>query len=707
MSILERIRNKSGLAIVMVGGALALFVISDALQSNSRLFSGNDATTVGEIGDEVIDIKLFEAKVDESEMFHKQRQGTDAPIDQNTAEMLREQTWNQLVQESLLKKQYEDLGIAVSNDELFDMIQGENPHEQIKSAPIFQNRETGMFDRTLVVRFLKQLQESNDQQAQVQWLQFEDGLHRELLVKKFNTMVKKGVYVTSLEAKAEFNERSRSIDFDMVAMNLVNEPDSAIQEDESELKSYFNRNIDKYKEKENGRKLEFVLFEVVPTSDDSAAIRKWVADQAEQFARATNDTLYVDVNSESKFDTLAHPLSYYPEEVADQLFNSPLGSVVGPVFKDGKYRIYKVSGIQNDSLYNMRASHILFKTEGETRQDTLNAMKKAMEVMSQIKSGADFAEMASQYGTDGTASRGGDLGWFREGTMVPQFNQFVKTHNKGDMGVVQTQFGMHLVKVTGDKSKKTVCAGIVERTVEPSDQTTGAVYNQANQFAVAIADNGDFDQIVADQGLTKRMADKVREGDRQLAGYPEAREVVRWAYQAKTGEVSDVITVGDKFMVAKLVAIHEKGKADFESAHERVLADYRKEMKANMLAEKISKAMEGAKDLNEIAQKLQLAVTPVSAQIFENSNVAYIGPDNTFIGSVFGNTTSNKISGPVKGDNGVYVYSIKKVNEAPAINDYSSLKMELLSQFAQRFEYGSFDALKEIHGVTDNRHKFY
>lgn len=706
MSILERIRNKSGLAIVFVGGALALFVISDALQSNSRLFSGDDGTTIGEVGGETIDIKMFEAKVSENEMYYKQQQQKET-IDQGTADMLRDQTWNQMVQEALLVKQYEELGIEVTNDELFDLVQGDNPHDQIKSAPIFQNKETGMFDRALVIRFLKQLQESNDQQAQVQWVQFEDGLHREAQVKKFNTLVKKGIYVTALEAKLKFTERSASIDFEMVAQNYMNVPDTAIMDNDDELKSYFNKNTEKYKEKENGRKMDFVLFEVVPTGDDSAKIEKWVADQVEQFRTASNDTLFVDVNSESKFDTLAHPLSYYPVEVAEQLFSSPMGTVVGPVFKDGKYSIYKVSGVQFDSVYNMRASHILFKTDGLTRQDTLNAKKKAQEVMDQIRKGADFAEMASQYGTDGTASKGGDLGWFREGAMVPEFNEFVKTHNKGDMGIVQTQFGMHLVKVTGDKSKKAVCAGVIERTVEPSEETIKTVYNQASQFAAAIADDGDFDAIVADQGLTKRLADNVREGDKQMAGYAEAREVVRWAYNAKTNDVSDVITVGDKFIVAKLTGIKEKGKAEFETSRELVISDYRKDKKAEMMFEKAQKAMEGAKDLQDIAQKLQLVVTPVDAQIFENGSVPYVGPDNSFVGTLFGKPALNKITGPFKGDNGIYIYRVKKVNNAPAVTDFTSLKMELLSGLAQRFEYGSFEVLKELHGVKDNRHRFY
>jgi len=690
---------------VVVGGALALFVISDALNSNSRLFSG-DNTSVGEVGGEKIDIRKFEAKVDENEMFFKQRQQSEN-IDQNTQEMLREQTWNQMIQEAILGKEYEDLGIVVTNDELFDMIQGENPHEQIRTAPIFQDKNTGMFDRNLVIRFLKQLQESNDQTAQTQWVQFEDGIVKEAMVKKYNTLMKKGIYATSLEAKNKYNERNRTADLNMVALSYFSVADSTIKVEDSDLKSYFNKNSDKYKEKLNSRKIEFVLFDVIPTAEDTAAIAKWVSDQVSQFASATNDTLYVDVNSETKFDTVAHPLSYYPVEIASQLFSSPVGSVVGPVFKDGKFHIYKVSGAKTDSMYNMRASHILFRTDGPTKEDTLKTMKTANDVLAEIKKGASFAEKAQQYGTDGTASNGGDLGWFREGSMVKEFGDWVKNHKNGDIGIVKTQFGIHIVKVTGDKSNKLVCAGNIERTISPSDRTAGTVYNQANQFAVAIGDNGDFDQIVADQGLSKRLADNVRETDRQLAGYPEAREVVRWAFNAKVGDVSEVFTVGDKYVVAKLAGIREKDKAEFDNVKERVKQDYIKEKKAEQLMEKFTAAMQGSSDLQTVANKVQSSVVPVTGQSFENPNIAYVGMDPTFVGAIFGSKAGNTISGPIKGDAAVYVYTLTKFTEAPPVTDFTAQKNELQMSYTGRVEAGTMETLKEMLKVKDNRYKFY
>jgi peptidyl-prolyl cis-trans isomerase D len=706
MSVLEKIRSKSGLAIVVVGGALALFVISDALQSNSRMFSGND-NSVGSIDGDNISIKQFEQLYEKNINNYKIRSQQES-IDQNTTDMIREQTWNQMIMDGLMSTEYAQLGIGVTDDELFQLVQGEDPHPQIKSAPMFQNPQTGQYDRSLVVRFLKNMNESTDEQAKGQWMEFEDGLVKETEAKKYNSLFKKGVYATSLEAKAVYNNRNHTTDMDIVALNYFSIPDSTIAAEEGELKSYFKKNYDKYKEKVNNRKIEFVTFDVIPTSEDSAAIRKWVEEQTSAFAASTNDTLYVDVNSETKFDTLAHPLSYYPQDVQGAIFSQPVGSIVGPTFSNGKYKIYKISGIKDDSVYQMRASHILFKTEGPTKEDTLNTMKKAQAVLAEIRGGADFGEKAAQYGTDGTASQGGDLGWFAEGRMVKEFNDYVKRGKKGDMGIVKTQFGIHIVKITEDKSRKTVTAGVIERSIAPSQATINAAFNQASQFAAAASGSEeDFEKAVTDKGLTKRVADNLKESDKAIAGMPDAREIVRWAYNAKDGAVSEVFTIGDRYIVAKLSGIKEKGKANFEDVKERVTADYRKDKKAEQLIEKAKTAIAGAATVQDLATKLQVAVTPIVNQSFENPNIAYVGPDNTFIGSVFGTKTTGKIVGPFKGDNAVYVANIIRFSDGPQVPDYAPYKAEIQSQLSQRLEYGSFEVLKELKDVKDNRYKFY
>lgn len=703
MSILEKIRNKSGLAIVFVGGALALFVISDALQSNSRIFGGAQSNDVGVINGEKIGIKTYEAEVNKNAEATRQQMGPDGKMDENTMNMVREQTWSQMVMEGLMKDEYEELGIKVTNDELYDLIQGDHPHQQILSAPIFQNPQTGQFDRSLVVRFLKDMESRNDPEAKKQWLSFEEGLYKEALTKKYYTIIRKGVYATSLEATSVYNNRSQTVDADLVALNYFSIPDSAIKAEDSDLKSFMNKNAKKYADKENSRMMDFVLFDAVATGEDTANAQKWVSDQLAQFGTASNDTLYVDANSDVKFDPIAKPRSAYPEEVADRLFRDSVGSVIGPVFKDGKFNIYKIVGVKQDTTFQMRASHILFKTENN---DTAATIKKANEVMTQIRGGADFGAMAAQYGTDGTAQRGGDLGWFAEGQMVKEFNDAVLNGKKGDMRIVKTQFGVHILKITEDKSKKLVTAGVLVRGIEPSEATISTAYNAASQFASTSTDVESFDKNVTDLKLNKRIADFIRENDKQVGGVPEAREVVRWVYNAKKEDVSEVFSVGQQFLVGVLTSIREKDKADFESVKNRVEVDYRKDKKAEQLIEKANTALTGAANIQAVAAKLQLSVTPLTAQSFDNNNIAYVGPDNAMVGTLFGTKATGKLSGPVKGDNAVYVYTINKVNPAPAITDLSTYKNEVQQQLSQRIEYGTFDALKDLKKVEDYRFRF-
>ncbi len=705
MSILEKIRNRSGLAIAFVGGALALFVISDALQNNSRIFGGSNVTDVGEINGEGIGVKTFEAKVAQNTELARQQMGPDGKMDQNTIDMVREQTWSQMIMEGIMVDEYEDLGIKVTNEELFDLVQGDNPHPQIQQAPVFKNPQTGQFDRTLVIRFLKDLETRNDAEAKNQWLAFEDGLLKEQESKKYYALIRKGVYATSLEAKALYQNRSRNMDVDAVALNYFSIADSTIKVDDSELKSFMNKNSKKYAEKENSRRIEFVLFDAVASAQDSADALRWANEQRIQFANAVNDTLYVDANSEVKFDPTAKPRAAYPEEVADRIFRDSAGSIIGPVFQDGRYNIYKVVGIKQDSVFQMRASHILFRIDNN---DTAATMKKAAEVLAQIKNGGDFAALAAQYGTDGTAQKGGDLGWFAEGQMVKEFNDAALNGKKGDLKIVKTQFGIHILKITEDKSKKLVCAANLARSISPSESTTTTAYNAASQFAASISNLESFKKVAADNQFVIRTAEFMRENDKQVGGIiSEAREIVRWSFNAEKDAVSEVFSAGDKFVVAVLTNIREKGKADFETAKARIEADYRKEKKAEQLMEKAQVAVSGASDLQSIATKLQVSVSPLMGQTFENNNIAYVGPDNVMVGTLFGTKTQGKILGPVKGDNAVYIYMIKKVNEAPATTDYSIYKTEVQGQLANRVEYATFETLKELKNVKDNRYLFY
>lgn len=705
MAILTKIRNRSGLAIGVVGIALGLFVVSDALNSFGG-GSGAPSNNVGEIDGERIGLKQFDDKL-QFNLDNYQKRTQSENLDEATRTQLRDQTWNQMLNDYMMAKEYSQLGLEVSEEELADMVYGNNIHPQIRQSFTDPNSPTG-FDVNTVKRYLKNVTEGTDEAVKAQWREFEDYLITETLQRKYANLLKRGVYTTSLEAKNLYTARTQSKDLNLVALAYSTISDSAIVAEESDLKSYFKKNIDKYKERENSRKLEFVVWDFAPTSEDSMEVQRWAYDQVAQFSAADNDTAYVDINSDVKFDATAKRRSDFPESVQGRLFRDSVGTVIGPVFENGKYTLYKIVGTSSDSVFSMRASHILIRVEGATDADTAAAQKKANDILARVRKGEDFAKLAAEFGTDGTKERGGDLGWFVEGAMVPAFNDAVKNGKKGDQMVLKTQFGFHVIRITEDKSKKLVCAGVLERSVAASEKTSSVAYNDASQFAASSRSAEDFTKNADEKGLTKRIAEFVRETDNFLPGYNDAREATRWAYNAKVGDVSEVMTVSnDKYIIATLTLIREKGKGNFESAKERVRVDFIKDKKAEQLQEKLKTAMEGATSIEALSTKLNQSVTPVGGLTFDNASIPYVGLDNTFGGAVAGTTQVNKLMGPVKGDVAVYAYQINKVTPAPAITDYTQQKNELATAIQQRIEYGYFEILKELKNVKDNRFLFY
>ena len=406
MAILTKIRNRSGLAIGLVGLALGLFVISDALNTNNRIFGGT-SDRVGLIDGEKISIRQFEAKVETILENYKKRM-PNQPVDEGVRSQIRDQAWNEFINDHLMNKEYADVGISVSNEELEDLLFGNNIHSQIRQA--FTDPKTGAFDKSNVIRYIKRVNESTDDNEKKQWRDFEDYVVNETMQRKYANLLKKGVYATKVEAKNLYNARSKSYELNFLALTYQSIPDSSIKEDESDMKSYFRKHQEKYKERDNSRKIDFVAWDFAPTAEDSAVVRNWAQAQVEPFRNAKNDTLFVDANSDTPFDTLAKTRNMFPDIYADRMFRDTVGAVYGPLFKDGKYKIFKITAIKYDTTYWMHALHILIKVEGATMQDTLNAKKKAEEILGKIRKGSDFGAMAAQYGTDGTKDRGGDLG---------------------------------------------------------------------------------------------------------------------------------------------------------------------------------------------------------------------------------------------------------------------------------------------------------
>lgn len=697
MAVIGRIRKRVGLLIGFVGVSMVLFILGDLVTSNKGLMNSN-SDILGNINGEKIHYGEFETKVNQIIENYKANSRQDN-IDQNTQDMLREQAWNSLINENVLGKEYQKLGLTCSSDELYDMCTGRDVHPQVRQA--FTDPKTQQFDPSNVIRFLKDLP-NRDETVQKQWKTFEDAIRDERISNKFKDMVKMGLFITTEEAKRNFVETSRSSNIRFVRLDFNTIPDSSVKVEDSDLRSYYNANQNKYKQAETVRKLEYITFDVSPSQEDQQAAFSYIATKKMEFEASKNDLAFVSQFSDSPVDSTFHGKGQLSVSVDTVLFNSPIGTVVGPYMEGSGFKLSKLVAekMVSDSV---KARHILIKIENN---DTTRAMAIADSLKNAIKKGSKFADLATKFSTDpGSAAKGGDLGWFRQGAMVTEFNNACFDGKKGDMPIVKTQFGVHLIEIM-DKGAATrqIQVATVERKIEPSQKTYDFYYNKAGEFIASNNTGEAFDNAIIKQGLNKRIADNIRENDRTIPGLDQPREVIRWAYQAENGDVSKVFTLGDKYVIAHLVSIKEKGILPLDEVKEQVKAEAIKVKKAEMLLEKFTNA--GSGDINTIAQKLNTVAMDAQNVTFANPFITGIGNEPMVVGAL-ATMKKGQTSKPIKGENGVIVFTVVDVTEAPVNSDYSASSKQYIDQKRSRADYEVFNALKEKANIEDNRGKFY
>lgn len=697
MAVIGRIRKRVGLLIGFVGVSMVLFILGDLVSSNQGLLNSN-SDVVGEINGETVHYNEFETRVNQMTETYKANTRQEN-IDANTQDMLREQVWTMLVNENVLGKEYKKIGLSVSADELYDMCTGTNPHPQVKTA--FTDPKTQQFDPANVVRFLKDLP-NRDETVQRQWKNFEDAIRDERISTKYKDMVKMGMFVTTEEAKRNYVEGQRNATIRFVRLDFNTIPDTAVKVEDTDLRSFYNANQNRYKQPETMRKVEYITFDVTPSQEDQQEAVSFIERKKADFMTATNDMAFVSQYSDSPVDSSFKGKGMLGPALDTVLFNAPIGTVVGPYMEGMSWKVSKLVAEKmiSDSV---KARHILIKIENN---DTASATAKADSLRNAIRKGSKFADLAPVFSSDpGSAIKGGDLGWFRQGMMVTEFNDACFNGKKGDMPIVTTQFGVHLIEIMekGPASRQ-IQVATVERKIEPNQKTYDLYYNKATEFISKNNTGEAFDSAIVKQGLNKRIADNIRENDRTIAGLDQPRELVRWAYQAENGDVSKVFTFGDKYVIAHLVSIKEKGILPLEEVREQVKTEAIKLKKAEMLAEKFNNAK--GSSIDEIAQKLNTVAMDANMINFGNTFIGGLGNEPRVVGTISA-MKKGQLSAPIKGDNSVVVLSVTDITEPAATQDYSANIKQMTDQKNSRSEYEVFNALKEKANIEDNRGKFY
>ena len=691
---------------------MLLFILSDLFGGQSRFFGGRD-TTVGTIAGKEVDYQAFEAEFEKAKNNFAGQQGRQ-PNDQEAAS-LRDQTWNSLVSRTMLDKQFADLGLMVTDKELKDLVQGTNPHQAIKQA--FTDPKTGIFDKAKVKDYLRNLDKAPAEQ-QAAWAEFERNLGPDRMRAKYEALVKLSSYVTKYEVERAQKDQKLTANAQAVFVPYFTIADSAIAVSDAQLTDYIARHRDRYKVEE-GRSLEYVTIPVAPSAADSAAEREEIAALTTQFKATTNDSLFVMANSDQPYSGAFVGLGDLSPELR-KVGNLTVGEVYGPFTQNGTTQLVKVSAEKAGTSPAARASHILIKAAAQTPEAEAEAKQKAQDLIDRINKGEDFAALAGQFGTDGTASQGGDLGYFTKGRMVPEFETAVFGATKlGTLPApVKTQFGYHVLKITALPDARTYRLATIQKSIQPSDATHEAAYTKAQQLRAAAPNAAALLAAVGkDKTLTKLEAKDIPSASRAVNNLQNARELVRWAYDAerKVGDVSDPMEIDNQFVIATLTGKREKGLATVDGIRDQVTAELRKELKGKVIADKLAAAK--GNTLADIAAKYgpTAQVKQAPNVQFGNGSLPEIGYEPAAVGAIFG-LKPGKRSAPITGEQGVLIVQLDQLVEVPAqpegqpqppAPDVAAMRKQMEQQRQNRAQGAIYQLLQEKADVQDSRVKFY
>lgn len=704
MALVTKIREKSGLAIGIIAVSLILFIVGgDLIGSGGGLFGGNNQK-VGEIAGNTILVQDFQRKVDEARLGYEAQTGRAAS--EQELQLIREQAWNQFILEYAYQKEFDALGLTVSPEESNDMFFGKYIHPAVKQQ--FTNPQTGQFDKNIIIQFRNTLPKAPAEQ-QAQWQNFVKSVQADRLRTKYENLIRLSTFVTTAEAQREYQAQNSKASVKYLFVPFYAIPDSSVQVADAQLEDYLGKHRDQYKGA-NTRSIQYVAFGVVPSAKDSLDFKNQLTQVAKGLATAPNDSSFARSNS----DTPA-PLYWSAQELTPQLKESVgsffKGQIVGPFQQGNTYSIYKYDGTKQDSLYTVKASHILIRPTDTSDSAKASARRRAESILSQLKSGASFEAMAAQNGQDGTAQQGGDLGYFKNnGQMDKKFQDAVFGFNGTGLlpNVVETDFGYHLIKVTEPKSNTLYRIVAVNKTLGPSQATRDEAYRRADQFA---SENKSLEEMEAavkkQKDLVLLRAERIAENAASLNMMPNAREVVRWAFDDDTnvGETSPVFEVNDTYLVAALTNQTSEDEVKASDFRDELTQKVRNELKG----EQILKKLQGTSgSLDQIAAKYGAGALVETANdlTLANGLLNTAGADPVAIGKAFGLKPGQR-SKPFVGETGVFIVETLSKTEAPVVADYSLYKNQIQQDRAQRAQTYINEAIKDNAKIKDYRAKFF
>jgi parvulin-like peptidyl-prolyl isomerase len=639
-----------------------------------------------------------------------QKQQTGAEPAEGELKAVREQIWQSLVSQQLMTEEAAKLGIRVTDQEIVDWVRGDTPPEDLRRNFV---DSAGQFRRDVYDQFLSNPNqflrdpEGSDPNYGSRWLaEYEKSLRQRRLQEKLQSVVLASVVVTEGELQRRFadqNQRFNAVVAFVDAGTMV--PDSTVQVTDADVRAYYDENLESYKVPAS-RTLKFVVFPIAPTAADSAS-RIGEMDELAAKARAGADFLDLAAMYSENRDSGAY---FKHGELAAALegdvFAASPGDVVGPLKDGNTLHLFKVLEARKGSSEYTRASHILFRLDG----DTMAVKELAARVAREAKGGADFAALARQHSKDpSNASKGGELGWFSKGRMVPQFEQAAFAARVGEVvGPVRTAFGLHIIKVTGRDSRELKLASI-KIPIEASPQTRNELADRATDFAFNARET-DLSREAEQLGL------KVQEGTitetSPIPGLGAEESINRWAFAGKVGDVSEPFLVQDSYVVAVIADAKEEGFRPFDELKEslRPLALRQKKLeRAREIAADLRSKLGPADSVARVAELNPAVGITRTGEFSLAGSIPLAGRDAAFLGAVSA-LEPGQISPAVKGTRGAYLIQLLSRTEIDSVaygSQAEMLRTRLLQEKRSRYLADWMESLRKNADIEDNRDLFF
>ena len=666
MASLQKIRNHGALLIAIVGLAMLAFILGDFLNSGSSFFN-RSRENVGVIEGQKIHYTEYEAAKEQLTEVYKIETGR-SDFDEDTHAQIRNQVWNMMMMDYTLRAQAKAIGMDITADELSALCIGDNVHQIIRSRRAFMD-ENGQFSRDAVVNLLQAInqegedaeQNANLKQAKDYWMYWEKAVRISYMQEKYTALLQHLFKANSLDAEYAFNGRQNGVSAEYVMQPYYAVADSLVKVSDSDIRKLYKQHKQQYKQTPN-RAIEYIAFDIKPSEDDFKAAQELLAGLQEEFKTAEDVSLVVNTNSDIMYDGRDYSEETVPAQYKDFAFakGAKAGDCTEILFENNTYSMARL-------------------------MQTGYSLPDSVELKAIVEGGEDQ-----------------ELGWFKATDLPKNIAEPAFAGKRGTRFTVAQGMGEQTYEVMEvGKATPKVKLAILAREVTPSSKTYSVIYNQAKQFIVANNSAEALEAAAQEAGLTVVPQYNLTETTDKVGQLKSSRPIVRWAFEAKEGQVSDVFECGQQFIVAALTEVNDGEYRPLDA----VRAELTYEATNNAKAEYIKKQLKGVTTLEAAAEALNQKVQNVERVSLSDSRFGNAGMEPAVIGKVLA-LGENEVSEPVQGKTGVFMVKRGAANNAAesAFNAESEK-----AQLASRFSYLPYQALQIVEdkaGVTDNRANF-